>query len=60
MKNLVDFLKSESGAVTADWAILTSMIATLGLFAAIAIGAPTAQFAGDIGHGISQMSLLQY
>lgn len=56
MQKLHDFWRSESGAVTVDWVVLTAAIVGLGLVVLIPIGFTTDQGAQQIGLQISQMN----
>ena len=42
------FLKSEQGAVTVDWVVLTAAVVSLAAVVILAINGPT----GDVGDGI--------
>jgi len=60
MSYLLNFLKSESGAVTVDWVVLTAAIASLGLAVAVVISASAQQRGEEIAGEVQKMSLLQY
>ncbi len=48
MVNLIDFLKSEDGAVTVDWVVLTAAIVGLGIVVITAVGGG----ATDVSEGL--------
>jgi len=60
MSPLMTYLKSESGAITVDWVVLTAAIASLALAVVLTVGTPAVQFGRDIGDHVSKQSLLQY
>lgn len=49
MVKLTDFLKSEDGAVTVDWVVLTAAIVGLGIVVIGSIGAGTTSVSSGLG-----------
>jgi len=60
MSYLMKFLKSESGAVTADWVVLTAAVVSLGLVVVVPIGTSAVSFGAEIANEVNETSLLQY
>ena len=60
MVRLKKFLDSENGAVTVDWVVITSAIATLALLVVLTITIPAVNFGRDVGDHVANQSLLQY
>jgi Flp pilus assembly pilin Flp len=61
MKALINnFLRSEDGAVTVDWVVLTAAIVGLGLVIGTTVGQSTADLAETIGTQISTTDVTNY
>lgn len=60
MAGFKEFFRSECGAVTADWVILTAGVVTLGLAVGLSVGTQTIGLANDIDTSIQTMSPKQY
>jgi Flp pilus assembly pilin Flp len=61
MKALINnFLRSEDGAVTVDWVVLTAAIVGLGLVIGTTVGNSTADLATDIAASVSSVTPTTY
>jgi Flp pilus assembly pilin Flp len=61
MKALINnFLRSEDGAVTVDWVVLTAAIVGLGLVIGTTVGQSTADLADTIGTEIGNTNITNY
>ena len=53
MNKFIKFLKSEDGAVTVDWVVLTAAIVGLGIVVIGTIGAGTTSVSGSLGASLN-------
>jgi len=60
MNGFNEFLRSEDGAVTVDWVVLTSAIVGLGIAVMLSVGKSTTGLANDISGKIATMSAWTY
>ena len=62
MSDLVNFLKSEDGAVTVDWVVLTASIIALGLAVVVSIAGGVTSVSGGLGTnlGAGQVAELDF
>jgi hypothetical protein len=54
------FLRSEDGAVTVDWVVLTAAVVGLGLVIGSTVGQSTVDLAGSIGDEVNEVRIYSY
>jgi hypothetical protein len=54
---IIGFWRSESGAVSVDWVVLSASIVGIGLAAVVSVKTGAANFGAEISHGLSSASV---
>lgn len=54
MKQLLQMLKEEEGAVTVDWVVLTAAVVVMAMLIAPILRSPVANLAESIGTGVEE------
>lgn len=60
LKTLSIFAKSDTGAVTVDWVVLTAAIVGLAVAVLLSVGGPTKEFADKIGTTVGAYEVATY
>lgn len=59
-QKVAKFLRSEDGAVTVDWVVLTAAVVGLGLVIGSTVGQSTVDLAGLIGEDVDEVRIYSY
>ena len=60
MQTIAAFIKSEEGAITVDWVVLTAGIATLGCVVMMGIGGGAVDLSDEIGDEVDQVDVMTF